>query len=57
MISSKGTYTLSAYRDADRFALVAYNTLLADVETSHYQPDRVGLFTGILNQPENPGRL
>jgi hypothetical protein len=38
MIPSKGTYTLAAYRDADRFALVVYNTLLADVETSHYQP-------------------
>lgn len=51
MIPSSGTFTLAAYCGADGFALAVNDTLLADLDASHYQPGRAGLFAGTWNQP------
>jgi S1-C subfamily serine protease len=50
MIPSSGTITLAAYCGSDGFALAVNETLLADVDASHYKPGQVGLFTGTWNQ-------
>ena len=50
MIPSSGTYTLAAYCGSDGFALAVDETLLADVDASHYTPGQVGVFTGTWNQ-------
>jgi hypothetical protein len=50
MIPSSGTITLAAYCGSDGFALAVNETLLADVDASHYTPGQVGLFTGTWNQ-------
>ena len=50
LIPSSGPITLAAYCGADGFALAVNDTLLVDVDASHYRPGRVGLFTGTWNQ-------
>ena len=51
MIPSSGTFTIAAYCGSDGFALAVNDTFLADIDGSHYNPGRVGLFTGTWNQP------
>jgi S1-C subfamily serine protease len=50
MIPSSGNITLAAYCGSDGFALAVNDTLLADVDASHYKPGQVGVFTGTWNQ-------
>lgn len=52
LIPASGPFTLSAYCGVDGFALAVNDALLVDVDGSHYQPGRVGLFTGTWNQPK-----
>jgi S1-C subfamily serine protease len=51
LIPSSGPYTLAAYCGSDGFALAVNDSLLADVDATHFRPGEVGLFTGTWNQP------